>query len=164
MSVNESIKNRLAVLRGRRNRELVTVPEIVELLGDEPLYVAGLSGKERDDYEGSFIEMTGKGRRREPNLNKTNQRAKLLVRCLVDAAGKRIFDDGDIILVGEWPAAVLDPIYDQAMRLSGIGLEAQEELEKNSTKAGGDASSSGSPDTSAGVPSNGVLAASAAQS
>jgi len=47
--------------------------------------------------------------------------AKLLVRCIVDQAGKRILNDGDWEPLMEWPAAAFQRVTTVAMKLNGYG-------------------------------------------
>jgi hypothetical protein len=86
--------------------------------------VRGLTGRQRDDFEGSILEMRGK--RMVPNV--ANIRAKLTVRCVVDEAGKRLFTDAEADKVGEKSAAAIDKIYDVAARLSGLSDADVEEM------------------------------------
>jgi hypothetical protein len=58
----------------------------------------------------------------------------LLVRCLCDAHGARILGDGeeDVAAVMEKESVVVDRLAELALRLNGMGEEAQAELAKNS--------------------------------
>lgn len=89
--------------------EPVPVPEWGE--GATAL-VRGMSGEERDDFEttcyagekwigGSF-------------------RAQVLVRCLVDAEGKRLFANADAPVLATKSGQVIDRLFAVAARLSGI--------------------------------------------
>ena len=60
-----------------------------------------------------------------------NIRASLVVRCLTDEAGVRLFTDSEIAEVGAMPASVIDKLYEHCQRLSGLGAKDAEELEKN---------------------------------
>lgn len=99
--------------------ELVNVPE----WGGE-VYVRTLTGTERDAYEAGII-----GQDRKPDLR--NIRAKLLVRCLVDAEGRRLFSEADVDLLGNKSASVLDRLFAVAQRLSKLTAADIEDLEKN---------------------------------
>lgn len=89
--------------------------------------VRGMRGVERDAFEASMFEDDGDKRKR----NIANLRARLLVRCLVDAEGKRLFEDEDAAELGLRNARVLDRLYDVASELSGIGPGAIEASAKN---------------------------------
>ena len=90
--------------------------------------VRGMSGAERDAFEGSVVEQRGK----KTAVNTRNLRAKLVAKSIVDGAGKRIFDDGDVEALGQKSAAALNRVFEVAQRLSGLSDEDMEELEKNS--------------------------------
>ena len=89
--------------------------------------VRALRGSERDSYEQSLF--VGQGEDRKFTL--ANARAKLMVLCIVDDEGKRMFQDGEADLLGQRNAAVLDRLYDVANRLSGMGRGAVEAAAKN---------------------------------
>jgi hypothetical protein len=115
--------------------------------------VRGLSGKDRDAYEASTVIMrTGKGGRLEQGRDLDNLRAKLIVRCLVDDNGDRLFHDGEYDTVGALSGAILARLWDTASKLSGLGDEDLEELVRDfgSTPGGGSSTPSPSP---SGAPS-----------
>ena len=114
-------------------REEVQVPE-----WGGAVLVQGLTGTERDAFEGSMIE--GKGKNAAVNLR--NLRAKLVARSIVDEEGKRIFADADIAALSAKSAAALDRVFTVAQRLSGISQEDVEELTKNSETAQSEGSGS----------------------
>lgn len=103
------------------------------------VYVQGMSGKDRDAWEKSLI--VGRGKRRD--VNTENVRARLATRCLVEQpGGARLFTDDEAGLLGGLPAAVLNPIFEKAQRLSGVSDEDLDELGKSSAPAAGSGSSS----------------------
>jgi len=102
--------------------EAVSIPGIAE-----PISIRGLTAGERDSFEAAcFI---GKGTNREMNF--VNLRARLLVRCICDADGKRLFADGDVEQVAGLPARVIDPLFEVAQRLSGMGAKDVESMTGN---------------------------------
>lgn len=101
--------------------------------------VRGLTGVERDDWEVSIVESRGRGNRK---MNLQNMRARLVVRCVIDADGKRMFGDADAGALGAKSAAALSKLYDVAARLSGISSEDEEELAESFTSGDGAGSSS----------------------
>lgn len=126
--------------------EKVDVPEWG---GD--VIIRGLTGDELDAFQGSIRQfrpsLDGKGM--EPVLIQEGMRAKLLVKCLVDEAGERLFTDQDAPALGAKNGSVIDKLYDIASRLSGLSEEEKAEMEGNS-EAGTDGSSiSSSPEISA---------------
>lgn len=102
--------------------ETVAVPE----WGGEVI-VRAMRGTERDAFEIALFEGEGDARK----FSGENVRAKLLVRCLVDDKGERLFADTDVKALGEHNAAVLDRLYDVAQRLSGIGKKDLDGAVKN---------------------------------
>ncbi|HEY9375169.1 hypothetical protein [Streptomyces sp.] len=121
--------------------EKVFVPE----WGDEVI-IRGLTGEELDAYQGSRRQIRNAGTAQaEVVFIQDNARAGLLVKCIVDENGDRIFTDQDTGLLGMKNGRVLDRLYDVATRLSGMSDEEAEELEGNSeppTASGGSTSSS----------------------
>jgi hypothetical protein len=112
--------------------EKVPVPE----WGDEVI-VRGLTGDELDDYQGSVRQFrpTFDGKGMEAVLIQEGMRAKLLVKCLIDEAGERLFTDQDAPALGAKSGAVIDKLYDVASRLSGLSEEEKKEMEGNSEPA-----------------------------
>ena len=86
--------------------------------------VKGLTGRERDAYEASII--SGKGKNRDVNLR--NARAKLVVVAVIDDAGSRVFDDADVVALGQKSALALQRVFDKAAELAGLDDEAIENL------------------------------------
>ncbi|MEH0442441.1 MULTISPECIES: hypothetical protein [unclassified Streptomyces] len=122
----------------------VDVPE----WGGEVL-VRGLTGIERDAYEAGIQQIRPKpDGSREVVFNRDNARAKLLVKCLVDDSGTRLFKDTDAPALGKKAGAVIDRLYDVAAELSGMGDAVEKEIEGNSEAAQSGDSSSPSPETS----------------
>jgi len=92
--------------------------------------VRALTGAERDAFEAKMAEARQKGMALGAALH--NFRAKLVVRCIVDEQGKRLFSDDDAKALGTKSGAVLDRLFDVARRLSGMNEDAVEEAAKNS--------------------------------
>lgn len=91
------------------------------------VYMRALTGKERDLFEESMIDRnTRKGQSAKMKVD--NVRAGLVARCLVDADGKRKFNDSQISALGEKSALVLDRLFDKASQLSGIGANDVDDL------------------------------------
>jgi len=95
--------------------------------GVDGLHIKGLTGRERDSFEGACFQQRGK----ERIMNTENIRAKLLVRALCNAEGKRIFNDNDESSLGNLPANILDEMFAVAQRLSGLGEKDLKEIEGN---------------------------------
>jgi len=89
--------------------------------------VWALSGQERDRYESSLFKEVKKGMK--PDLR--NLRAKLVVMCVRDQNGKRLFSNNDVEALGRKSSAALDMLYGKAQELSGLRPKDVEELQKN---------------------------------
>lgn len=90
------------------------------------VYVRGLTGKERDQFELSMVQ--GKGKSQELNLK--NFRAKLIVLSVVDGPNSttRLFTPADVVALGEKSASALQEVFKVAQRLSGLNQADVEEL------------------------------------
>lgn len=58
-------------------------------------------------------------------------RARLVAICACDESGERLFHDGDVQLLSQKPAWLIDGIFDAAQRLNKLSEDAAGELEKN---------------------------------
>jgi hypothetical protein len=103
--------------------ETVFVPE----WGGEVI-VRTMSGTERDAFEKSIMDMSGK----DAAVNLSNIRAKLCAKVLVDEKGERMFNDREIDLLGKKSASALDKIFFVAQRLNGLSDKDVKDLAKNS--------------------------------
>jgi hypothetical protein len=112
------------------------------------LLVRGMTGRERDEFEASLAQQRGG----QVIQNMVNVRAKIVIRCVVDEDGRRVFDDADIDVLGGKSGAALDRLFTVATRLSGLGERDVEDLTGNFGGPNGASSSSASPATS-GKPS-----------
>lgn len=109
------------------------------------VFVRGLTGSDRDDFEMNMIETKGK----KTELNLRNLRAKLLVRTIVDsddpAVAQKVFEIEDIEALGRKSGQALQLLYAVAQRLSGLSAEDVEELASELGKGPSDGSGSSSP-------------------
>ena len=112
--------------------EDVEVPE----WGGAMVRVRSLNASERDRFEASTVQRNGK----KVTTNLENIRARLVLLCLVDEKGERLFDEGDTYPLGGKSAAALDRIFTVAQRLNGLRDEDVDELAKNSNGDPADAS------------------------
>lgn len=104
--------------------EIVKVPE----WGNVEIKIIGMTGAQRDDFEGSL--MVGKGKK--ATINTRNMRAKLVQKCALDpATDQQIFDIADVAKLGQKSGAAIDRLFSVAQRLSGISDNDMEELEGN---------------------------------
>jgi hypothetical protein len=115
-------RDQILAFRGQRKKELVEVPE-----WDGSVYVAEMTGTERDAFEGETFKMKGKN----VEANTSNIRARLAARTMVDEDGKRLFSDQDVYVLGELSAAALDRVFAVAQRINGFSQADLDELAKN---------------------------------
>lgn len=102
--------------------ESVSVPEWG---GD--VYVKGMTGAERDQFESSIVEMHGKGNTR---VKLENIRAKLVALTTCDETGERLFTSKDAEALGKKSAAALQRVFEVSQRLSGLTPGDVDELAK----------------------------------
>lgn len=113
--------------------EVVEVPE-----WGGSVIVRGLTGTERDAFERTIISnVDGKG---PAKSDLRNFRAKLATWSMVNEDGKRLFNQADVIELGQKSAAALQRVFNVAQRLSGLSEEDIEELTKNSEELQSDGS------------------------
>jgi hypothetical protein len=103
------------------------------------VFIKGLSARERDDYEQTLVETAPNGQTRVKR-KQTNVRASLVVRCIVDESGDRMFADKDTDALGNVAGDVIDTLWDVARRLSGMTV-TEAEVEGFDTAQDGDSSS-----------------------
>lgn len=132
--------NREDILKhaGMFDPQEVHVPAWKNGAGDDVVLVRGLTAREFDVHQ-ARVQRQGADDK-EPAANLT---ASLVVRCIVDDSGKRLFTDADINVLGELPAGDLNRITNVIAEQSGLTDEAEKAIEGNSEAAqGGNSSSS----------------------
>lgn len=103
--------------------------ETVIFDGGVSLTVQGMTGTERDAWEAAQLFKNG---RRKGEVNAENLRAKLIVRCLINEDGSRMFEDNEVAMVGSQPAHVVNKLYEACQRLNNMRDEDLDELKKAS--------------------------------
>ena len=88
-----------------------------------------LSGTDRDAYEAAMVDARKQG---NASVRLHNFRAKLVIKCLVDGEGKRLFKDDQLKDLAAKSGAVLDRLFDKARALSGMDDDAAEAASGNS--------------------------------
>lgn len=88
-----------------------------------------MSGDERDAWEGETFLRNDDGTAR---FNAKQVRSRLLIRCMVDADGRRLFIDDEVAKLGSLSASTLQRLYNEAMELNKVSADDIEELEGNS--------------------------------
>ena len=116
-------------------REPVEVPE-----WGVTLWVRGMTGRERDQYEESLLE----GRGKKARFRFRDARARMVVLCTTDEDGNRVFTDSDVEWLTNKSAAALDRLWGRIRELSGLTVEDEEELEGEGNRSSEPSSDSGS--------------------
>jgi hypothetical protein len=102
-----------------------------ELVHVEPwsgdVWVYGMTGKERGEYEASIYEMQGKTQ----IMHLQNLKIKMCSLCMRDEDGRRMFDEDEIDDLGAKSSQAIEIIFDVAQRLSGLSTAEVENLSKN---------------------------------
>jgi hypothetical protein len=105
----------------------IPVPEWAPEGDPEPdswvLRLKGMTGTERDRFEAS---MQPKGGSKKPNLE--NFRARLIVQCAVDDDNNRIFNAGDVKMLGSKSAKAISRVFDRCQEMNGLSDNDVEEL------------------------------------
>lgn len=96
-------------------------------LGEDTVYMRVMSGNELDSWH-AWID--GENQVKDATPLK-NVYASLIVRCLCDAGGIRIYRDEELGEVAEMPATVLKSLYEFAADLNFVSAQAKEDLKKN---------------------------------
>lgn len=102
--------------------------------------VRALTAKERDQFETeSQLSKT-----QDIEVTQRNLRARLVVKCLIDDKGNRLFTDEEAEALGNKHSAVVNQLFWVARRLSAFTEKELDELIKNSTTspAGADSGAS----------------------
>lgn len=132
----------------------VPVPEWAPAGDPDPdqwkLRLRGMTGSERDRFEAS---MAPKGNSRKPNM--ANFRARLVAWCAVDEQGNRLFNSGDVEMLGSKSARALGRVFDECQKMNGLSDSDIDELTEDFGDAPNGASTSDSPSPSAGPQSSG---------
>lgn len=91
----------------------------------------GLNGEERDAFEESCILTKGTGAKQTREVVIRGMRARLLVKCMVNAQGDRLFTDAQAPALLKKSGAVLARLFEIAERLSGLSKDDVEEIAGN---------------------------------
>jgi hypothetical protein len=122
----------------------VAVPEWAPAGDPEPdkwiLKLKGMTGLQRDHFEAS---MAPRGNSRKPNME--NFRARLVAQCAVDVDGNRLFNSGDLKMLGSKSAKALSRVYDKCQEMNGLSDADVEELVEDFGDTPNDPSTSDSP-------------------
>lgn len=103
----------------------IKIVKVPEWGGD--VRVRGMTGEERDAFESSIV--TVKGGKSE--VDTKNIRAKLIVQCIVDEKGERLFGLDDIAALGKKSASALQRVFEVAGDLCGLTTSEIDKISKN---------------------------------
>ncbi|HMA26085.1 MAG: hypothetical protein ACM33U_09085 [Solirubrobacterales bacterium] len=106
--------------------------------------VREMSGKERDHWEASVVQVVG----RQQRLRLENLRARLVAMTAVDEMGNLLFSEKDVQALGQQSAAALERVFDASRKLSRLSDDDVKELVEGFGNAPNGASTSDSPGTS----------------
>ena len=88
-------------------------------------------GNVKIDAEGNWIVDDDDTPMIDYEKSAASMKVNLLVRCLVDEQGERIFEDADAELLAKKNARIIDELYDIASDLNKLSGKSAEESEKN---------------------------------
>ena len=130
MAKNVKVLGREDILQAKDiTTQLVAVPE-----WNGSVWVAALTGKERDSYEASVMKMKKTGRKGrgpmqlEPDLQGARARLVALACRTNEAGAERLFTDADDKVLADKSAAGLGRVFDVAAAMSGLSDDSVEEL------------------------------------
>ncbi len=108
-----------------RATEVVEVPE-----WGGSVTIRALSGTERDRFETESVSYgrTNQGGLQISGVQTNNVRARLVALSVIDAEGKRMFSDKDVLALGDKSAAALNRVFEAAQQLSRISQRDVEVL------------------------------------
>ena len=140
-------------------REEVKVPE-----WEGSVLVRGMTAREREIFDGNITTAKQKmqigGTRGQPQqgemdiaIHMERMRVQVCAFCIINPDGSRMFDDKHVVELGKKSDAALKRVYEVAIRLSGLGIGSQEEIEGNSESIPSEDDSLESPSKSDAVPS-----------
>lgn len=110
-----------AALKGKRRHKTVELPT-----SGLTVRIQSLTAGEQNRYETVMMGADGKLDKRRLE----DAEARLVVKCLVDDAGNRLFSDGQVAEIAGWDGADAAFLYRECAKHCGINRN-QENLEKN---------------------------------
>lgn len=138
-----SLREKLLATRTRfKVRPVQLRPELAALVDGEQLFIREMSAGDLGTFEAGRFQEVDDGGKRRAKLDMTEDRQRLVARCLCDADGKRQFADDDLPALALVNGPLLDQIYVQAVELNRLNdKDRDKELEKNSTPPAGSGAS-----------------------
>lgn len=96
--------------------------------------ISSITAGQRDAYEQSMIEERGRDRR----MNLRNARAKLIVLCAVDEAGRPLFSKDDVNQLSRRNAKPVDRLFDACKAIAGLSDDDVDKLTEDFGATQGD--------------------------
>ena len=116
------LKEVLLATRAKFRREKVELSEGLSLLVDgQVFWVREMTAAERGAIENGRYRQKQTGEKVEHVLDLSSDRERVLVRCLCDEHGERLFADDDAIVISALPCELMDALYEAALNISGMG-------------------------------------------
>lgn len=112
-------------------RRFVSTPEWADGDVNAGVWVRGMTGRERDEYETRKGEMIRTAKDAGAEYDRGTWRAEFVQLCAVTETGVGMFNATDVQGLASLSAAPLDRLYDAIAELSGIGSKAEEAARKN---------------------------------
>lgn len=103
---------------------------------------------ERDEYDQSLVRTDFIDDKAVARTDFTNAKARLVVKCIIDTDGDRLYGDNEAAALGKKSAKVIRRLFDKIEELSGLTPKAKAATEKNSETGGTTSSASSLPGTS----------------
>lgn len=110
--------------------------------------IRSASAAELEAYDRSLVQTVVENDQVSTRENYENSKARLLVICVVDEQGRRIFNDRDANWLGKKSAKAVERVFEQICELSGRTRRARKEMAGNSEPGQNEDSHSSSPGTS----------------
>jgi hypothetical protein len=101
----------------------------VEVNDDLSVRIQSLSEKEKSDYETRLISKNGRGILKDRLADATR---RLIVLCVVDEKGDRLFNENDLSVIAELDSFVSSRIYEACQEHCGFNKTDIEDTVKNS--------------------------------
>lgn len=104
--------------------------EAFEIPGIGTVHVHGLSNLQAHQWRAD-CKQDDQGR-----ISDDYADAKLIVRCVHDTQGRRLFEETHVTQIVELPEKLVGRLVGTCMKLCGLGKEAEAEISKNSVPTG----------------------------
>jgi hypothetical protein len=87
--------------------------------------------RDREEYDRSLVDTQMVNDKPTVVTNYDNAKARLVVKCLVDEQGNRLFSDAEAEVLGRKNANVIERLFNEITTLSKMGWQAIKDAEKN---------------------------------